>query len=417
MTTTSRNGAAENTGTAGDAGQQTRGAEAAAGRESGEERVGREGGVALFGNGEKGHEALKNRLMGLMGEPPPSREERAARALEDQGVERDEETAEGDTHEPLTGEESTEGSEEQLEEQETAEEAEEAEGATEEESRQWPKPAVAEIAKLRKARREAREEAERLREETAELRGRVESAELKRPVAPTRESPLEFASNEEELSDWEERAGAWVDLAEEALEPDGEIAPELVSWAQQNKAWDAENQAIDRGQLRRRLREARVGLSKHAPERREFLRVRAFAEAKFTRDPVLAPMWKDKESQEYKDAIEVIKTVPGVRQLPHVRAAAAIYALGLKEYRRQLALKGGAAGAAGGPKKLLPAPKAAIGSVRGPGRAVVLPRNAPPSAVPGQQARDRVRKPGATTNDYVDYARQALAGKIGAPRE
>lgn len=290
----------------------------------------------------------------------------------------------------------------------------------------WPKSAVSAIAGIRKERRELREEKETLTSSLNEALTRLEAEELKRPVVVPGD-PLSFAQSPEVLEQWAQRAEGNLELIEGFLDESLSKAQQrrLEAFAQENGAWDETNDAPDKGKLKELKKMVSGALRTALPQKRELFAKHKEWEQHVATDPVLGPVWKNKGSQEYTDAMAVLETLPEMRRLGSYRAAAAIYALGLKEYRR-LNPKAGAGGKAaaaakngdGKDQQQLRAtgnkPKPATGTVKGPGRTTVLPRNLPAAEADEQAMRARVQRADATNEDFVEMTRRQLLGKIRA---
>jgi hypothetical protein len=390
--------------------------------EAGEEIASRTDGFSLFGKGPQTPEAFQESLKSfLIGDEGKAEKKQSTETGETRGEPNAETPGEGEE-----GEAEGEGEEEQdaAGDGEEGEESGKSKGESQEEeavSRDWPKSAVAEVTKLRADRREAREAVQQRDDEIGQLRSRLESEELKRPVQPTREHPLSFADSEEKLRRWEENTEWMVQRIDDALDNSlsGQDEEFLRDWAKKNGAWDAENETFETGALKRAKRDGENALRRHVPQQREFLQQRGQFNRVVQNDPVLAPIWKNKASQEYKDAMGVFERVPSIRNYPEATAMAAIYALGLREWRKSMPAAGQEqqAGKQGGtkvPPSRLPAGKR---SVTLPGRTVTLPRNtAATEEQRGQALMQKVRSGKATHAEYEEYTKMQLTGKIPSSR-
>lgn len=371
---------------------------------------GRADGLNLFGNGRLSQDALKEQLQGFLGVKGTPKEEETTEestvATESAEGQPSEESA-GDGELDQTGTENQEATEQETEQQtETEQETEQGE---------WPKSAIHEISEQRKRRREAESQVAERDRELSELRAKLEGEDLKRPVAPTAAHPLSFADSPEKLEQWENNTRGIISLIEDrgdnALDAEGEEI--LKNWAKRNGAWDENNETFNEGQLRKLKRQGEEALRKYAPQRKEFFKERDKFDAMVTGDKVLAPLWKDKSSQAYKDMMGVLGTIPEVRNLSQMRVALSMYALGMQTYRKLTGQP--ASGQSGTPAAAGGAPKIPAGKkvVNPPGRSVVLPRNnATPDQAKTQELVRRIRSGRGTDADYEQYTKLKLQGKI-----
>jgi hypothetical protein len=374
----------------------------------GGEEMGRKDGFSLFGTGLKSEEEFQGALAGfLKGEK--------AQAKRNESGEEDASESEEEHEPPAEEGEESEGEEAESEsgsEDESNEESEEKEEEEAEPPKEWPKSAIKAVSGLRKRAREAEALATRTSEEVATLRERLESETLKRPVAPTRENPLSFADSPEKLERWAANTREIVALIEDHL--DGSLDPEgesrLTRWAKANGAYDSQSEELDVAELKRAKRAANAALEQHVPARREYFAREKQVQQLVAQDPVLSAVWKDRGSQEYKDALEVLEALPELRRLPSWRLAASIYALGMKVYRDQQESAGTGKEKAAVKGKMKP--KAPMKTVKSPGKTVALPRNPGVREAEDHAVLNRVRTPGATEEDFVAYTKRALTGKL-----
>jgi hypothetical protein len=393
------------------------GAEAAAadngGEEAGEEIASRTDGLGLFGTGPLTQEETVKRLQSYLSGGSEEPTEPAAGAVQTT------ETPEGEVQ---TGGEGEPTEEElaaaQATEEEDPEKQTEELPESERPPKEWPKSAIQEVTKLREKVRTAREESQ---QQIVQLQTELENEELKRPVI-VQGDPLSFATTPQELQAWEKNTRRMTDLMSDAI--DGELDDEdrgrLEQWAKANGAWDESTGDFNRARLKKEKRNAEDALRDLVPQRKAFFQKEQQFTAMVDKDPVLGPIWTDKAGAEYQDAMAVVKTIPGIRHLPHWKAAAAIYALGLREYKKltpQGAGQPGSGANGAAVKGKLPPSKVPAGkkTVQTPGRSTVLPRARLAEDQPNKELIARVQSgKGATNEDYVQYTKLQLSGKIAA---
>jgi hypothetical protein len=386
------------------------GAEAAAaesGEEAGEVIANRTDGLGLFGTGPLSHDETVKRLQSYLAGTPE----------ESTGAEAGAEQPEA-TSEVQTGDE-TAPTEEELASQTTEEEDPEKQleeiPENERPPKEWPKSAIQEVTKLREKVRTTRDESQ---QQIVQLQTELENEELKRPVIVAGD-PLSFATTPQELQKWEQNTRRMADMMTDAL--DGSLEDEdrgrLEQWAKANGAWDENAGDFNRSKLKKTKREAEEALRDLVPKRKEFFAKEHQYSAMVEKDPILAPIWANKGSAEYKDAMAVVQKVPGLRSLPHWKAAAAVYALGLREWKK---LSPQPAGTAAQPaetaKGKLPPSKIPAGkkTVQTPGRSAVLPRARLVEDQPNKDLLARINSGKATNEDYVAYTKLQLNGKVAA---
>jgi hypothetical protein len=390
-------------------GAATNGAKTGVKNGSGEPAAVRNGGVELdlSGSKEKMQESLAKMLLGptAVGGNGQDTGKIANEPIANSQGETEE------TEETTEGTEGTEGTE-TTEATEGTEEAEETEPQGD-----WPQTAIAEVAKLRAARRELKGElaplTEALTEKTAEierLQTELEAAQSGRPAQATAEVPLAFARNEAELGQYAAQLQANKRAIEDYLDgvADPRTAATLENYAKQNGAWDAETDKPSVAMLKRWKRDAEDSLTQQVPIRAEQLKQKATmdAHAEQTFD-----FLKKKSSQEYKDFMEAFQKVPGLSSLPSAKVGAAVFALGMKEYRRMLAEAKGAKGTEGTKGTQVPkkdGAKLAVSKL--PGRTVRLPQQTTSREGNLAALREKAFKTGRTTADVQAYTRAVLGG-------
>lgn len=235
-------------------------------------------------------------------------------------------------------EDQTEETETTEEPKETTEEAEETEETEEKAESGWQKRLNREVRKTK----EAKEALEAERNRVRELETRIAELETAQPAAPTQANvPLADVQSTDQLQVIADQAEAAMEHADTLLirlrrNPD--------SVAEQLKAAKVALKD-DQGQedySPERMEEFLLGVKRNAdrtlrrdvPRRADYLRAQQANEAKAEE---LFPFWKDRTSEDYSQAMAVIKTVPAIKALPHWKIAVGVYVEGLKALKARRA--------------------------------------------------------------------------------
>tara|TARA_R110002020_G_scaffold125207_2_gene282321 strand:- start:7042 stop:8106 length:1065 start_codon:yes stop_codon:yes gene_type:complete len=121
-----------------------------------------------------------------------------------------------------------------------------------------------------------------------------------------------------------------------AVEKEIEQAEEIMEWAEDNsdgvevtnsKGEEIEYSREDVSQIKKNARRA---LRKHLPEQANYLREEIDVSQKVEQ---IFPYWKDRSSNGYQEAMEIIKNRPSLKQYPTWKADVTMFQLGLQAYK------------------------------------------------------------------------------------
>ena len=254
-------------------------------------------------------DGLANQLERLYGEPDESTAE---------SVENEESPSVEEPTEEVGSEEVAETDLSQVEEPSTEADlaGEEVEGVREELPH---KGLLKRIDKLTAKRKDAESKVDTLEEEVAQLRSELENREdLKEIPVPASDNPYahlkSVASVEKEI----------------------EQAEEIIEWAEDNADGievtnsKGEEIAYSREDVAQIKKNARRAVRKHLPEQAEYLREETEVSKRVEQ---IFPYWKDRSSNGYQEAMEIIKNRPSLKQYPTWKADVTMFQLGLQAYK------------------------------------------------------------------------------------
>lgn len=197
---------------------------------------------------------------------------------------------------------------------------------------------IAKAVAKQKTAEERASEAEAMMEE---MSGKLE--ELKeRPSLPDDKqdsnSPVVKAKSLNELHQEAQRAEQLLDWSDDMLmqlksDPDGvteELKKQKVDLRDSYGEEDYSSERVDLF-LSKLRRNADRTLRREVPERKGYLEAK---EASDARAKEIFPWMEDEGSQLYKDAQDVMNTLPEIQRLPHHKTAAGVFALGLEQLRQ-----------------------------------------------------------------------------------
>ena len=327
------------------------------------------------------------------------------------------------------GTEGTDGEEDLINQELQTEEDSDSDGEV---SKEWPANAIAAVAKLRAERREAKakaEEAEAARAaieaEAAELRQQLDSS-LSNAGAATENDPLAgIARTAAEVAEFARVVKGQVRLIEDFLDDavDAGSAEEaaLIKLAQGAGAWNAEEKTFHKGALKKLMRQGQDALAEHVPARLRAIEAERESNAAVSKSKGFE-FWSKPGSQEYKDAMQVLRDVPGISALPSRKFAAGVFALGMREWRKlnPTAGKGGnsrggaearsgeGAEASAQQRPTAAKPKVNPNAVKLPGSATKLPRNGDGAGNQLEVLRKRAFGENATRADMEAYTKASI---------
>lgn len=150
--------------------------------------------------------------------------------------------------------------------------------------------------------------------------------------------PIQKAKNLNELDSEAQRAEQVLDWSDDMLmqlksEPE-KVADELKKQKVElhdeygEEDYSSEKMDVFLSKLRRN---ADRTLRREVPERRDYLEQKEQSESRL-KD--IFPHYEDENSQFYKDAVDVMNTLPEIERLPHHKTAAGVFALGLEQLRQ-----------------------------------------------------------------------------------
>ena len=197
------------------------------------------------------------------------------------------------------------------------------------------------IAKAVAKQKTAEERASEAEAKVDELTGMVEELKDKPYLASDKQdnaSPISKAKTLEELHREAQRAEQLLDYSDDMLiklksDPDGvaeELRKQKVDLRDQHGEEDYSSEQMDIF-LTGLRRSADRTLRRDVPDRKGYLEAKEISDA---RAKEMFPWMEDESSQLYKDAQDVMNTLPEIERLPHHKTAAGVFALGLKQLRQ-----------------------------------------------------------------------------------
>ncbi len=321
-------------------------------------------------------DGLANQLERLLDsepeEAPASQEENANEELPPD---------EGESSDPLEDEESAEETalsqnEDEPAEAEPALDADEDDVEEQAEGDNPNKGLLKRIDKLTAKRREAEGKVDSLESEVAKLRAELDANEQLPTV------PASDASNPYSHLNSVQSVEKELDQAEEVLEWCEDNADGAV--VKNSKGEEIEYSAED---IRGVKKNARKALKRHLPKRLEYLKEESDVAGQVEE---VFPYWKDKSSQSYQEAMQILRNRPDLRNHPTWKADVSMFLLGLQSYREMVNNTGAKKAAKKGVKA---APK----------------QPAAPAAAPAQKSPTKARSASARKNFGSDSSVETLA--------
>jgi hypothetical protein len=197
------------------------------------------------------------------------------------------------------------------------------------------------IAKAVAKQKTAEERASEAEARLDELSGQLEELKDRPSLAndkQSKDSPVTKAKSLEELHHESQRAEQLLDWSDDMLmklksDPDGvseELRKQKVDLRDQHGEEDYSSEQMDIF-LSGLRRSADRTLRRDVPERKGYLEAKEVSDA---RAKEIFPWMEDEGSQLYKDAQDVMNTLPEIERLPHHKTAAGVFALGLEQLRQ-----------------------------------------------------------------------------------
>ena len=204
--------------------------------------------------------------------------------------------------------------------EEPSAEVEQVEEAVEESKEENPhKGLLKRIDKLTARRKEAEGKVDTLEDEIKDLRAELESKE-------------DFSNLPKTDSD--NPYGHLKSMSEVQKEIDQ--AEEIVEWAEDNSDGvevtnsEGEEVTYSREDVAQIKRNARKALRKHLPEQANYLKEETEVNQKVEQ---IFPYWKDRSSVGYQEAMQIVKSRPGLKSYPTWKADVTMFQLGLQAYK------------------------------------------------------------------------------------
>jgi hypothetical protein len=286
----------------------------------------------------------------------------------------------------------TEESQEQSEsdgDEESGEDDDGDEDASDEESRKYSARIQRRIDRLTKRYRATQNDLTRERERARELEARLEQngTQPQMSPAPAGQAGLENVTAPQ-LDTIESQATR--------LHSDLDDYVDGMATDAQRKSVEsyAETQGLDEVGLKRRRRDLQRLIEREIPRRREFIAREAALEPRAVE---LFPFWKDRSSEDYQTAMQVVQTMPEIKRLPHWKIVAGTYLLGLKQLKAGLQ-----------ESKSLPTKAPTAPPPKQPTRPSAPPARVPKPDVQRSALKDRAVK-SANDNDVAAYFEHELA--------
>ena len=232
------------------------------------------------------------------------------------------------------------------------------------------------IDKLTAKRREAEGKVDSLESEVAKLRAELDAKEELPTVPPSDASNPYSHLNSVQAVEKE------LDQAEEVLEWCEDNADGAV--VKNSKGEEIEYSAED---IRGVKKNARKALKRHLPKRLEYLKEESDVAGQVEE---VFPYWKDKSSQSYQEAMQILRNRPDLRNHPTWKADVSMFLLGLQSYREMVNNTGAKKAAK---KEVKAAPK----------------QPAAPAAAPAQKNPTKARSASARKNFGSDSSVETLA--------
>jgi len=290
---------------------------------------------------------------------------------------------------------------------------------TDQQHQRWPKPAVERLKKVKAQRNQLRERVKELEsllaQDDADPTTDAPSAQGKATktastaAGNTAAEPLANLTDRTEIQRAVEDAQANVDLVDDLLtrllDDPADVERKLrdygVNLGKSEEDWSASKM---RDYLREARKQARATVNA-GPKRLEYVQ----REETALREAVkLVPELAQENSEERKQALEILQRAPYIRQDPNWAQQVAIYLVGWREVQKRQGATNGDAGAAK-PEAATAQPKPVTRPPRAPGAPRSAPGNAQPDPVDEARRSMREQKGGAGMNAYALAAvRRAL---------